>query len=586
MNPSQAPMGQLSPSQQRTQQLMQQRHQQLQLQQQQQYQQQQQSLGDQSTAATGQTMGFQQNTGQGPSREGSSAAGGFLSRREGQQQQLHPQLQQQQPSFPQDFKFPGFGGGGGGGGGPNSFLPTDNNHRYLPSMLSPSSSQPAASMSLSSHSASGGGGSGFQQANTTGLESLESLASLSVLSPSLPVPTGSGGGNRGGGGGGPEVVDRKNSGGYFSPSFQPLPSMPATYQSHQQQQQQGSYGSPQHHHQAESSNTGDAHGASPYPSTSSFGMPPSSMSSSLPMPSNFHLYGQSHLLGSQQSQQQQQQHHPLSGYSLQDGSSSSSSNPLLASPQNNSNNASTLSSFSRETRPRSRSGSPANHSHSSMSPIRRNTRINSFSHHLRSNNSSNNSQQADALSTLSSSSSSSTATASTSATTWTGGGGGAGGTGNPYTLSPMTPPPVPTTRSSARGLSIPPQPRMVPPRAPETGTPRKYHGRQLRKVPIPTIDLVSGVRDYVVPPTRRLAHILSEQKRREKINAGFEELKSVIPECAQNTDSKATILRKAVDRILELEGELRKYTADYDHNNNNEEDDQVDRKQKFTDWEE
>lgn len=127
---------------------------------------------------------------------------------------------------------------------------------------------------------------------------------------------------------------------------------------------------------------------------------------------------------------------------------------------------------------------------------------------------------------------------------------------------------------------------MVPPRAPETGTPRKYHGRQLRKVPIPTIDLVSGVRDYVVPPTRRLAHILSEQKRREKINAGFEELKSVIPECAQNTDSKATILRKAVDRILELEGELRKYTADYDHNNNNEEDDQVDRKQKFTDWEE
>ncbi|KAG0273549.1 hypothetical protein BGZ95_010638 [Linnemannia exigua] len=105
---------------------------------------------------------------------------------------------------------------------------------------------------------------------------------------------------------------------------------------------------------------------------------------------------------------------------------------------------------------------------------------------------------------------------------------------------------------------------MIPPRAPETGTPRKYHGRQLRKVPIPTIDLVSGVREYVVPPTRRLAHILSEQKRREKINAGFEELKSVIPECAQNTDSKATILRKAVDRILELEQELRKYTSDFE----------------------
>ncbi|KAF9411507.1 hypothetical protein BGZ76_005334 [Entomortierella beljakovae] len=62
-----------------------------------------------------------------------------------------------------------------------------------------------------------------------------------------------------------------------------------------------------------------------------------------------------------------------------------------------------------------------------------------------------------------------------------------------------------------------------------------------------------------------MAHILSEQKRREKINAGFEELKSVIPECAQNTDSKASVLRKAVDRILELEEELRKYTDEFQY---------------------
>ncbi|KAG0063579.1 hypothetical protein BGZ92_005955 [Podila epicladia] len=53
-----------------------------------------------------------------------------------------------------------------------------------------------------------------------------------------------------------------------------------------------------------------------------------------------------------------------------------------------------------------------------------------------------------------------------------------------------------------------------------------------------------------------MAHILSEQKRREKINGGFDELKS-------NTDSKATILRKAVDYILLLEDELRKY-VDHD----------------------
>lgn len=33
-----------------------------------------------------------------------------------------------------------------------------------------------------------------------------------------------------------------------------------------------------------------------------------------------------------------------------------------------------------------------------------------------------------------------------------------------------------------------------------------------------------------VGPNRRLAHILSEQKRREKINGGFDVLKSVIPE--------------------------------------------------------
>ncbi|KAK3846289.1 MAG: hypothetical protein J3R72DRAFT_434548 [Linnemannia gamsii] len=451
-----------------------------------------------------------------------------------------------------------------------------------------SPSQSAGSMSLSSPSVSSSGG-GFQHSNTTGLESLESLASLSVLSPSLPVPTG-GGSNAGGGGGGvnrgggPETMDRKNSaGGYFSPSFQPPPSMPAAFQSHQQQQQ-GSYGSSQHHHHMEGNNQinssgsggGDGHNASPYPSTSSsFGMP-SSMSSSLPMPSNFHMYSPTHLLGPQhqsQQQQQQQQHHPLSGYSLQDGSSPSS-NPLLSSPQSNLS-AAALSTFSRggsgETRPRSRSVSPANHS---SSPINRNTRAYSTSYHPQQQHqrhSRNN--QSDTLSTISSSSSSST-NATTSAL-FTG-----DSTGGPNSLSHMTPPPVPTTRASARatsltsmsttigggegGPSIPSHPRMIPARAPETGTPRKYHGRQLRKVPIPTIDLVSGVRDYIVPPTRRLAHILSEQKRREKINAGFEELKSVIPECAQNTDSKATILRKAVDRILELEQELRKHTSDFE----------------------
>ncbi|KAF9289056.1 hypothetical protein BGZ68_010102 [Mortierella alpina] len=89
--------------------------------------------------------------------------------------------------------------------------------------------------------------------------------------------------------------------------------------------------------------------------------------------------------------------------------------------------------------------------------------------------------------------------------------------------------------------------------------PRKYHGRQTRQVPI-----VTNVVKEVVTPTRRMAHILSEQKRREKINGGFDELKSVIPECADNTDSKASILRKAVDYICLLEDEIRKYVELYE----------------------
>ncbi|KAF9905657.1 hypothetical protein EC991_001487 [Linnemannia zychae] len=109
-------------------------------------------------------------------------------------------------------------------------------------------------------------------------------------------------------------------------------------------------------------------------------------------------------------------------------------------------------------------------------------------------------------------------------------------------------------RSRSKSLTlIPPPRRTLPPRAPQTSAPRKYLGRQARKVPI-----VNEVKE-VTTPTRRMAHILSEQKRREKINGGFDELKSVIPECAENTDSKATILRKAVDYICLLEDELRRY---------------------------
>lgn len=103
------------------------------------------------------------------------------------------------------------------------------------------------------------------------------------------------------------------------------------------------------------------------------------------------------------------------------------------------------------------------------------------------------------------------------------------------------------SRSVAGPLVIPT--RNIPPRAPQTTAPRKYHGRQSRKPlldhPTPHHHLQqyqgfvphyhpSSSYNYPsrepVPPTRRIAHILSEQKRREKINGGFDELKSVIPE--------------------------------------------------------
>ncbi|KAG0254748.1 hypothetical protein BG011_005535 [Mortierella polycephala] len=86
-------------------------------------------------------------------------------------------------------------------------------------------------------------------------------------------------------------------------------------------------------------------------------------------------------------------------------------------------------------------------------------------------------------------------------------------------------------RTRSKSLTIPapriiPPTRILPPRQPQTSAPRKYHGRQQRKVPSaqPTTPKENA------DPTRRVAHIISEQKRREKINGGFDELKSVIPE--------------------------------------------------------
>lgn len=63
-----------------------------------------------------------------------------------------------------------------------------------------------------------------------------------------------------------------------------------------------------------------------------------------------------------------------------------------------------------------------------------------------------------------------------------------------------------------------------------------------------------------MPPihNRRQAHIASEQKRRQNINEGFEDLRRLVPACTSTTDSKAVILRKTVNYIVQLQGEVGK----------------------------
>ncbi|KAH8916441.1 hypothetical protein BT69DRAFT_1340218 [Atractiella rhizophila] len=54
---------------------------------------------------------------------------------------------------------------------------------------------------------------------------------------------------------------------------------------------------------------------------------------------------------------------------------------------------------------------------------------------------------------------------------------------------------------------------------------------------------------------RQLAHVASEQKRRENINRGFDDLRQLIPAARGANDPKATILRKASWWIIQLQEE-------------------------------
>ncbi len=121
----------------------------------------------------------------------------------------------------------------------------------------------------------------------------------------------------------------------------------------------------------------------------------------------------------------------------------------------------------------------------------------------------------------------------------------------PYGPGPYSPP-EPRRHSAAPGQG-PMRPGMMagmePPR------PNSTHG----VMSTPAAAGSSVAPQQPAPPTtvnanRRVAHLLSEQKRRESINTGFEDLRQAIPACRDGQDSKATILKRALEYIRELEG--------------------------------
>ncbi|CAO3569722.1 unnamed protein product [Mortierella alpina] len=103
---------------------------------------------------------------------------------------------------------------------------------------------------------------------------------------------------------------------------------------------------------------------------------------------------------------------------------------------------------------------------------------------------------------------------------------------SPHSRSPQTPPQTPSPRKYARSNQQPPRhyhyhphhhPQQQLPHTPQQAS------RQ-QASPLVAATASHSKHGSTVGPNRRMAHILSEQKRREKINGGFDELKSVIPE--------------------------------------------------------
>ncbi|KAH8921627.1 hypothetical protein BT69DRAFT_1351469 [Atractiella rhizophila] len=85
------------------------------------------------------------------------------------------------------------------------------------------------------------------------------------------------------------------------------------------------------------------------------------------------------------------------------------------------------------------------------------------------------------------------------------------------------------------------------------------------------LDLEKSKKPYQGGPertARQKSHVVSEQKRRENINRGFDDLRQLVPTSRGGSDSKASVLRKATWWIIQLQEENARLRSSRVSNNN------------------
>lgn len=74
-------------------------------------------------------------------------------------------------------------------------------------------------------------------------------------------------------------------------------------------------------------------------------------------------------------------------------------------------------------------------------------------------------------------------------------------------------------------------------------------------------------RENLTEEQKRSNHIMSEQKRRDLIKRGFEDLHILVPELRQGGLSKSSVLMEAatfLERLVKVNGELRRRLGKFD----------------------